>query len=383
MDISKAKIFIFTHSLVYGAPQALRDYLIGKEVELLIFISHPLQTRGTNSSFEIIKRGKKIKTGMSRLRTGLPIANYFIEVALNIYWGMTKIKKVDLLVGVDPLNCLSGVILKKMGLVKKLIYYSIDFVPKRFTNPVLNYIYHQIDKICLSSSDETWNVSPRIAEGREKISGLKKAKYKNQKVVPIGVWTKKVKRLPFSKIKKHQLIFVGNLLEKQGVQIVLDAMSKIIKEIPDFHFLIVGGGEYESTLRQKVQKLHLNNSVTFTGWIKDRSKLDTIMSDSALAIAMYDKKKDTFTYYADPTKLKDYLSAGLPILLTDVPHNSQEINDMKCGMIIKYDEQSISKAVVSIMKDEKTLINYRKNATHYIKLFDWNNIFDKIFRNIK
>jgi len=33
------------------------------------------------------------------------------------------------------------------------------------------------------------------------------------------------------------------------------------------------------------------------------------MKDSAVSIAMYDKEKDTFTYYADPTKLKDYLSA--------------------------------------------------------------------------
>jgi len=227
----------------------------------------------------------------------------------------------------------------------------------------------------VSNADETWNVSNRIAEGREKIRGLSRKTYNKQKVVPIGVWIDRVKRLPFGKIKKNQLLFVGNLLEKQGVQIVLDSIPDIVKKLPDFHFLVVGGGEYESTLKQKVKMLKLEKHVTFTGWIKEREKLDTIMADSAVAIAMYDKKKDTFTYYADPTKLKDYLSAGLPILLTDVPHNAKDIENNKCGIIIEYDKGSIFQAVVSIMKDEGKLRGYRQNALKYIKQFEWIKIF--------
>lgn len=106
------------------------------------------------------------------------------------------------------------------------------------------------------------------------------------------------------------------------------------------------------------------------------------MADSALAIAMYDKKKDTFTYYADPTKLKDYLSAGLPILLTDIPHNALEIEKNKCGLIIKYDKVSISRAVVSLMKDEDKLKEFRLNALKYIRQFEWVKVFEKALSTI-
>ena len=103
------------------------------------------------------------------------------------------------------------------------------------------------------------------------------------------------------------------------------------------------------------------------------------MADSALAIAMYDKTKDTFTYYADPTKLKDYLSAGLPILLTDVPFNAQDIQKASCGIIVQYDSKILAKAIIKVLQDEKTLHTYRNNAITYIQKFDWEKIFDRAF----
>jgi len=90
---------------------------------------------------------------------------------------------------------------------------------------------------------------------------------------------------------------------------------------------------------------------------------------------MYDKEKDRFTYYADPTKLKDYLSTGLPILLTDVPHNARDIENNKCGLIIDYTADRIAEAVIDLMKNEERLKQYRENATNYAKQFDWNIIF--------
>src|SRR5262249_43330397 len=123
---------------------------------------------------------------------------------------------------------------------------------------------------------------------------------------------------------KHQILFLGHLLEKQGVQIVLDALPSVIKKIPTVHFIIAGGGEYLTTLQDQVSQLSLAKYVSFTGWIKERKQIDRMMSESAIAVATYKPEKKqlyNFTYYADPTKLKDYLSAGLPIILTDISYN--------------------------------------------------------------
>jgi len=380
MDIFKKSSVISTHYLVYGAPQALREYLIKNKAKKLLFIAHPLEIDSNRSYFEITKKGKVEIKNISCLRTKTPLFNYLIEFFLTLYWVFFSKGKHDLFIGVDNLNTLAGIILRFFRKVDKVIYYTIDYSPQRFQNKLLNSFYHKIDNLCVKYADVVWNVSSRIAEGRLKTKGL--GFLKKQKVVPIGVWPERIKRRRFEEIKGHQLLFLGHLLEKQGVQKVIDAVLAIIKEIPDFLFLIIGGGEYESILREKVNKMRLNKYVTFTGWIKEREEIDKLISESACAIAPYDPKKAGFTYYADPTKIKDYLSAGLPVILTNVPYNAEEIEKNECGVVVKYTKENIAQAVIKILKEQNTLKKYRENALNYAKQFDWNKIFSKCLSQI-
>lgn len=374
------KIIIATHEMLYGAAQALRDYLLERKIDQLLFIGHPLIEQRT-SLFKLYNKGILVRQKVTNRRISLWILDYFIDFFLTILWVANQSVSFDILIGVDPLNCLAGLFLRKTGRVKKVIFYSIDFVPIRFKNKLLNFVFHKIEEICVRAADEVWNVSPRIAEGREEFLGISQSKYP-QKVVPIGIWNRKIRKTPFGKINKQQLLFVGHLIEKQGAQLVLDAIPQIIKKIPSFKFLIIGGGEYAAKLKGKVQELNIQKYVKFQGWIKDRSRLEEIMSESACAVALYKPEKErlyNFSYYADPTKLKDYLGAGLPIILTDVPHNAKQIQSKKCGIIVSYSKNNIARAVVDLMKDSEKLKNFRLNALEMAKHFEWSNIFDKAF----
>ena len=375
-----SNIIISTHYLVYGAAQALQEYLISEKTNKLLYIAHPLNSDSEKKSFyEVYNLGIRKEKKILINNNSNSIFEYLMTVYKNIKIVYMQKSKYDLFVGVNNLNTISGIILRKLGLVDKVIYYTIDFSPKRFNNKLLNYLYHSIDSYCVRHSNQIWNVSNRIADAREKFNRLHNKYYSKQKVVPIGIWYDRVKRKPFKEIKKHQLIFIGNLLEKQGVQHVLNSVPEIVKSIEDFHFIIIGGGEYETYLRGLAEDLNIEKYVTFTGWVKDRGKLDAMMSDSALSIAMYDKYDKngdiSFTYFADPTKLKDYLSAGLPILLTDITHNAHEIEGNKCGKIIKPDHKTISNAVIEIITNDKKLYEFRKNALAYVKQFEWSEIF--------
>lgn len=376
MNESAGKLIVSTHYLVYGTPQALRDYLLQKKVKKLLYISHPLFFDNDASYIETIVRGKVVEKKLTEKRLHPSFLNYLYHMYLTIKWIVGQPDFIELYIGVDPLNAFAGIILRKMKKVRRVIYYTIDYVPKRFTNPLLDRIYFWLDAFCLKNADETWNVSPKIAEARELFKGLYRKTYTNQKVVPIGIWFSRVKRLPFNKIHQHKLFFIGHLMESAGVQLVLESIPLILKKIPDFHFLVVGGGEYEEPLKRQAKKLGIEEYVEFTGWIKNRDTLDKIMSDSALAIAPYNSEKSTTTHFSDPTKLKDYLSAGLPIILTDVPHNAHDLSNNKCAIVVEYDKKQIADAVCKLMTDSNVLKKYRENAIRYIKNYDWNVIFD-------
>lgn len=377
----KEKIIIVTHELVYGVPQALRDYLIKRKSTQLLFIGLPFFV-SRKTSCVLYKQGKVEAQKTSYRNKSFGILDYFIDF-FQVVWSIFKSPdKYDVFIGVNSLNCFAGLFLKKIGKINKVVFYTMDFVPIRFENKLLNYFFHKIEIMCVKNADEVWNVSPRMEEGREKYLRLSAKKYP-QKFIPVGIWNDEIKKRSLEEIKKNQILFIGHLIEKQGVQMVLEALPLVIKEIGDIKFLIVGGGEYEEYLRDKVIQTNLKKNVIFTGWVTDRRKLDQMISESAVAVATYKPEKEmlrNFTYFADPNKLKDYLGAGLPIVLTDISYNAKEIERRKCGVMVNYDKNEIAKALIKLLNNKETYKQYRANALNYAKELDWMNVYDKVFK---
>lgn len=381
------KVIIVTHETFYGIPHALRDYLINKKLEKLIFIGLPFVEQVTGQrkySFSKYEKGTLIKEKKINQRIG-GIISYVIDFLLTGYWVIIQKEQYDVLIAIDVLNALSALALRKIGRVRKVIFYAVDFSPVRFHNRLLNFIYHEIEKLCVKNSDEIWDVSPKIAEGRKRFLGLDPKTYVG-KVVNSGIWIKKIKNFPFSKVKKHQLLFLGHIMEKQGLQKVLESIPAVVRKIPDFKFVILGGGEYEANLRDLVQSLKVEKYVEFKGWIKERKIIDTTLGESAAAIVTYVPEKEeiyNFSYYGDPIKIKEYLSSGLPVILTDIPYNAKEIERRGCGIVVGYEKEEIINAILKLLSNEQTLREYRENALKYAKVFDWNIIFSKALNESK
>ncbi|MBD3355133.1 glycosyltransferase [Candidatus Woesearchaeota archaeon] len=373
------KAAISTHVWTTGPSQELKKYFIKNKIDKLLWISHPLtyHERLDSSGHETYSKGKQTKRHYKKIKKIPSLLSYLKDVYLNIFYVLKSKEKYNIYVGFDNLNAFAGWILKKLGRTKKSVYYVVDYVPIRFENKILNSIYHKVESFCAVHCDETWNLSKRMVKARDEFKGLNPNKCGLQKELQMGVWFDEIKRYSFNKINHNQLVFMGHIMEKQGVQYVLDAVPSIIKKIHQFKFLIIGDGEYISTLKEKVKELEIEKYITFTGYIKDDKKIEELISRSALAVALYDTKerKRNWTYYTDPGKIKAYLGAGTPVLTTNVPHNSHDIADKKCGMIVDLNPESISKAVIAMLNDKKLLRKYRENAAAYAKNFDWNVLF--------
>lgn len=372
-----------THVWADGASQAYKKYLLSfKELEIL-WITHPLfyDKRVLGNGFEFYKGGslnQKKYTKIVKLPAPL---NFIKDVIITIYYSIKFGNQFELFIGFNNLNAFAGLFLRKIGVVKKVVYHVTDFVPKRFENNLLNSIYHSIESICARYADETWNLSLRMVEARQKYKNINPNDCGIQKEIPMGIWLDSVKKVPWENVKKSQLVFMGHLLKKQGVQYVIQAIPYILEKIPDFHFLVIGGGDYKIELEKLVEESKIERCVSFTGYVDDHYKLELMVAESALAVALYEKGdfERNWTYYTDPGKLKVYLGSGVPVLLTDVPHNAKDIEDNKCGKIIDIEPKSIAKAIISILEDGKKLKKYRENAVNYAAQYDWVKLLDKEF----
>jgi len=290
-----------------------------------------------------------------------------------------KIKiKFDFCVCMDGMCTFFGIFLRSLKKVKKVSYWAMDFVPEnRFGSGIKNFIYHKINTFGYKNADEMCDLSPRMADAREEFLGIKKDSYRKHKVVPYGMWVDRIKRYSYEECEKNTLVFMGHLLEKQGVQLVLDAIPEIVKKIPNFKFKIIGTGGYEDTLREKVKELNIEKYVYFLGKIEKNEDLENEIAKSCVAIAPYIEELDTWTKYADPGKVKTYLACGVPVLLTDVPWNAREIAENRCGRVIREDKESVVEELLKLLR-KKEGQEFRNNALKFSENFSFIKIFDSL-----
>ena len=374
------KIALATHYYIYSASQALRDFLRLKKSVKLFYISHPLylnDVKNKDKSFAEFSVGQKvIKRFTTSRRFNNILASSIFEFLLLIAWIFKTRQKYDLYIGVDNLNAIQGLILKKLGKVKKVVFYTIDYFPTRFENKFLNWIYHTIDRICVENADETWNVSSKMVAAREKIYRVSQKARNRQYEVPIGIWYNHSRPKNFAKIDKKKLIFVGHLLPYMGVDLVIKTLPRLVKDFKGVKLEIIGDGEERQNLINLAKKHGVGDKVKFYGWIRERKQLEKIISDGAVGLATFNTKiLDEKVKNADPGKIKDYMQVGMPVITTNAVSTADRIVKAEAGVLIDYDSNQLRRAVAELLKNDEVLKKYRQNALAYVKSFDYPVIF--------
>lgn len=360
--------------------QNLKTFLLENYKADLLYIYHPMldikEGYQISSAYDFFSNNHLAETAKAYHWKLYWPTLYIKDVLYTLFWCFKLKRRFDIYFAAGNLNPVAGIILRKFGIVKKVVYISLDYYPIRFKNRFFNWIYFQLDKFCVRLSDETWNVSPTIAKAREKKMGIRGDKYSRQYTVRGGIWFYKAKRLTFSKINRKKIVYRGMLLDHMGVDLAIKAMPLILKQIPDLIFEIIGIGEEEKKLKNLARSLKVSKNILFHGFVKGRQSLEEVLSDGALGLATfntdiaYEKVRNS-----DPGKIKDYMLMGIPVITTNAVYFHQEITNRRCGLVIEYKPEELAAAVIKLLKNSNLLKEYRQNATRFIEKFDCNHIY--------
>ena len=365
---------------VYGPVQALRNYLIKKTGEL-IYITHPFAySKLEGSAAEFYVNGKVTNTVKGHKRGANQFFQWLLDMIFNIKFVSGLKTKTNVFIAIDNLNALTAIVLKWFGKVDTVAYYIIDHTPRRFANPVFNWLYETIDGFACKNSDYIWSLSQRIADAKN----IKfKLKGSNNIVVPVGVELDKVDAFTVEeKIAKKTMILMSMLDETKGVQLLIDSMQDIIKEVPSAELLIIGTGPYETKLKEQAINLKLEKNVKFLG-LMDHDTLFKFIPHHRIGLAPYINDANNYSWYADPTKPKEYLGCGLPLVITDVPWIAEEVAKRPMGVVCKYERVSLVAACVKMLKDDDFYKICLKNSIDFASTLSWVVIYDKIFNEMK
>ena len=99
---------------------------------------------------------------------------------------------------------------------------------------------------------------------------------KNIKYIACGVeldtYKPAKKRMPLSGTNTKTIVYVGRLEKRKGVDWLLKAFAKVVKEMPEVHLIVAGSGVLDAKLHQYVETEEIKN-VSFTGYVSDKEKL--------------------------------------------------------------------------------------------------------------
>jgi glycosyltransferase involved in cell wall biosynthesis len=368
------RFFIAGHvSEVYGPVQALRHWaqVRGHEAG---FLTHPFPYCGVPASrLERVQAGKQLSAEDLSARSTLTPWQ-FIKNACSDLWQGWRYGTVDAYIGIGNLNVLPGLVLRFFGRASQVGYYVIDHTPGRFGNPLLNAIYRWVDILACRHADFLWCLSPRITEAKVE-RGAAREKCLD---CPVGVQLDHVKMAPPAKRRRQVLAVMSHLTKEKGIQLVLDSVAAIKKRHPKAVVEVIGTGPYEGELKAQAARLKLGSAVKFLG-LMDHEQLFRHLPTCGIALATYTEDGNNIAYYADPTKPKEYLACGLPLIITKVPWTWEKVADKRApmGVAIRYTQEDLVKALDKLLGDKTFYDRCRKNALAWTSTLRYEDIFDQ------
>jgi glycosyltransferase involved in cell wall biosynthesis len=279
----------------------------------------------------------------------------------------------------NNMQCARGMLARRLGRANTVVYWAVDFVPERFGRGPLTKAYDAVDDYCCRHADLRVELSRAALEGRNERYRLNAASTAPTCVVPVGAWLDRLPVAPEAAVAKRRVLFIGHLVPRQGVGVLLDAMRILVDRGVQVELEIAGTGPLFEELRESAQRKGLDARVRFTGFLDNHRDVESFLASGSVAVAPYDPTGQTFTRYADPSKLKAYLAAGLPVLTTDVPPNAHELAARAGAEIVEFTPAAYAAAIERILSMPEEWRRRRAAALEYVKAYDWNRLLEPAF----
>ncbi len=147
---------------------------------------------------------------------------------------------------------------------------------------------------------------------------------------------------------KARVMFVGNLIKRKNVDLILDA-KKISKT--DYELVIVGGGALLKSLQKRVKEENIED-VTFMG---SRSDVEDIIPTADVLVLP--SLSESFGLV-----LIEALACSVPVIGSDVGGIREIITDDVGLRIDPHNPESLSKAIDRLLTDENLYEKFKSNA---------------------
>lgn len=300
----------------------------------------------------ILPESQAVERPYSTLRMNLLFRKgplFYFSFNMRLFFILIK-TRIDVFVANDldtlPANYLASRLKRK-----PLIYDSHEFfteVPELIGRPFVRSIWKWIEKLMVPQVTAAYTVCNSIAEVYREQYGVNFKVVRNLPLSSEKTTTSEEK--PLKNDGPKIILYQGALNMGRGIEAAIRSMQYL----EGAELWLAGDGDIASQLRQLTRELKLESKVKFLGRLP-LNQLKEITRKADLGISLEEDLGLNYRF-ALPNKLFDYIQAGVPVLVSNLPEMRKIVEQYQIGEIAEtHQRKELAKVIQSALFDgEKT-----------------------------
>jgi len=191
---------------------------------------------------------------------------------------------------------------------------------------------------------------------------------------PIRVIHNAIKNKTISdfKVNPYQFIFIGRLIFYKNVKTVIQSLTIVKQSYPEIQFIVIGDGPDKSNLMKLTKDLHLEENVTFEGFVSQNKKEELISSSLATVFPS--------TCEGFGLVMLESFQFAKPVLVSNVRPMNEIVSHEKDGIVIpSYDEKKWAEAIIRLIKNQEFAKQMGEEGKKKLEsIFDYGSMVGKI-----
>lgn len=165
------------------------------------------------------------------------------------------------------------------------------------------------------------------------------------------------------------LLFFGSLVRRKGPDVIIRAMKKIIKIVPNTLLIVAGTGNLKESLENLSKKLLIKDNIIFPGFIDESIK------------PIYFKAADIFilpsTMIGESFGIVNLeaMSCGIPIIASDIGGIPDVVEDGYNGLLVQPNNYNmLADNVIYLLENRHIRRKMGENGADKVENFSWDKI---------
>ncbi|MBC7130484.1 glycosyltransferase family 4 protein [Candidatus Bathyarchaeota archaeon] len=192
------------------------------------------------------------------------------------------------------------------------------------------------------------------------------------KVVPNGVDPQRFKPMKVSEnfraklgIKgKNCILFVGNLVPRKGLNLLIEAAKNVVKENKDAYFLIAGDGPLKNSLIAYARNLNVLGNLKFFGMVSDEMLLKIYNCSDIVVLPSLQEGQGITLLEAQAT--------AKPVVACKAGGTSEIVIHGETGLLVNPNSRELADALLTLLSDEDVRRRMGEKGRKFVsKNFSW------------